>query len=149
MLKRILRSCGTYYHSADLFYQELWSARLASIGFRVLSVEKLPYHPVWEVRLCGNLTAQAYLLLSRAVSAKAAASENPFSKQLESEIKLIAKELGLPLKRDCLSVTRNGKNYFRVSFVWPKGKAGRYVKQEKKQDAFSLLILAWLRKTRN
>ena len=50
-LKKVLRRCGAYYHSADLFYQELWKQRLANIGFYVLSVERLPYHPVWAIRL--------------------------------------------------------------------------------------------------
>src|SRR5260370_42662337 len=63
MLNKILRRCGAYYHSADLFYQELWKQRLINIGFRVMLVEKFPYHHVWEIRVCGSLTAQSYLLL--------------------------------------------------------------------------------------
>ncbi len=39
LLQKILHRCGAYYHSADLFYQELWKQRLAQIGMWVLSVE--------------------------------------------------------------------------------------------------------------
>jgi hypothetical protein len=148
LLSKILRRCGAYYHSADLFYQELWKQRLANIGLRVLSVERLPYHPVWELRLCGTLAAQTYLLLSRPVPAPVASSKDPLSKQLESEIHQIAKELGPAIRKDCLSVVRSG-SYFRVSFIWPLGKPGCWLKQDKKPEAFSFLIRPWLRKNRN
>jgi hypothetical protein len=147
-LKNILHRCGAYYHSADLFYQELWKQRLVGIGFRVLSVEKLPYHHVWDIRACGGLSAQTYLLVSKPVPAKLAWSEDPLPKQLESEIHQIAKDLGLAVRKDCLNVVRTGR-YFRASFIWPMGKPGRLLKQEKKTEAFSFLIRPWLRRNRN
>jgi hypothetical protein len=57
-LQSILRRCGAYYHSAALFYHELWKQRLVNIGFRVLRIEKLPYHNVWDVKVYRGLAAQ-------------------------------------------------------------------------------------------
>ncbi len=148
LLKRILQRCGAYYHSADLFYHELWKQRLANIGFRVLSIEKFPYHHVWRIRVCGSLSAQTYLLVSKPVPKKLVWSEDRLTKQLESELQRIANDLGPPIKKDCLGVSRTGQ-YFRLSFIWPKGKAGCLLKKEKRPEAFSFLIRPWLRRNRN
>lgn len=67
-LVRILLRCGAYYQSGDLFYQRLWHQRLTQIGFRVISVEKLPYHHIWDARAYGTLTSQSYLLLTKPVA---------------------------------------------------------------------------------
>jgi hypothetical protein len=147
-LIRILRRCGAYYHSGDLFYQELWKQRLGQIGFRVLSVEKLPLHHVWDIRVCGSLTAQTYLLLSKPVPSKHSWVKDPLPKQLQSEIHEIARDLGLPIRRDCILVVRTGA-YFGASFIWPLGKPGRLLKKAKRAEAFSFLIRPWLRKNRN
>jgi hypothetical protein len=56
LLEKILRRCGAYYQSGDLFYQRLWHQHLSRVGFRVISVEKLPYHELWDIRLFGSLT---------------------------------------------------------------------------------------------
>jgi hypothetical protein len=82
------------------------------------------------------------------VPVKLGGSEDLLSKQLASEIHRIAKELGPPIRRDCLAVVRAG-SYFRVSFLWPLGKPGRWLKQERKAEAFSFRIQPWLRKNRN
>jgi len=37
-----MRQAGTYYHSADFFYHELWRERLRQIGFRVVFIERTP-----------------------------------------------------------------------------------------------------------
>jgi hypothetical protein len=147
-LDRILRRCGAYYHSADLFYHELWKQQLVSIGLRVLYIEKLPCHHVWDIRVCGSLNAQTYLLVSKPVPKKLAWSRDLLSKQLESELCRIASDLGLTIQRDGIGVVRTGR-YFRASFIWPKGKPGRLLKREKKPEAFSFLIRPWLRKNRN
>jgi hypothetical protein len=147
-LERILRRCGAYYHSAEFFYHELWKQRLLNIGFRVLRIEKLPYHNVWDVKVCGNLAAQTYLLITKPVPAKLAWANDPLPKLFQAEIGRIAKELGCPIKRDCISVARTGV-YFRAGFIWPLGKPGSLLKQEKKIDALSFLIRPWLRKNRN
>jgi hypothetical protein len=148
MLLRVLRLCGIYYHSGDFFYQELWRDRLRSIGFRIVYVEKCFIHHVWDIRLCCTLTAQAYLLVSKPVAQRSWSEKDVLVKQLLSEIKLIAKDLGAPIKSDCLSVGRNGA-YFRACFIWPLGKPGRLLKKDKKPDAFGFLIRPWLKKNRN
>ena len=147
-LEKILRRCGAYYHSADLFYQELWRQQLRHLGFRVLKVERLPYHPVWDIRLCGNLSTQTYLLVSQAVPAKWVGCKDLLCRQLASAIQRIARDLGPPIKRDCFNVVRKGA-YFTVSFVWPPGKPGCLLKREKPVEAFSFFIRPWVRKHRN
>jgi hypothetical protein len=148
-LNRILLRCGSYFHPADLFLQELWKQRLVHIGFRVLLVQKLPIHQVWEIRLCGSLAAQTYLLVSKAVPKKDVWSTDLVRKQLQSEVHQIAIDLGLPIQRDCITVARTGKAYFTIAFIWPKGKPGLLLKKERKPEAFSFLIKPWLRRNRN
>src|SRR5215472_15208729 len=93
LLEKILRRCGVYYHSADLFYHEPWKQHLTHLGFRVLKVERLPSHPVWSIRLVGNLTTQTYLLVSKPYPAKLSLTQDVVCQQLGSEIQRIAKEL--------------------------------------------------------
>jgi len=148
LLEKILRRCGAYYQSGDLFYQRLWSQRLSHIGFRVISVEKLPYHQLWDIRCYGTLTAQSYLLLTIPVSKPFLCAKDIALKQLCAEIQRIAKDLGAKIRRDCIHVCRKGA-YIRITFIWPLGKPGRFVKREKKAEAFSFLIWLWLLRNRN
>lgn len=148
MLNKILRRCGAYYHSADLFYQELWKQRLIHIGFRVMLVEKFPYHEVWRIRVCGNLTTQTYLLLVKPVPPKYASAKDLLERQLRSEVQWMAKEMGPAIKSDCLQVIRTGA-YLQITFIWPRGKPGMLLKQEKKVHAFCFLIQPWLRRNCN
>jgi hypothetical protein len=148
LLEKILRQCGAYYQSGDLFYQRLWHQRLSLIGFRVVSVEKLPYHHIWDIRCYLTLTGQSYLLLSIPVSKPFLCAKDIVLKQLGAEIQRIAKDLGAKIRRDCIHVNRKGA-YIRITFIWPVGQAGRWVKPEKKAEAFSLLIRPWLRRNRN
>ncbi len=148
LLERILRRCGAYYHSSDLFYHELWRDRLREIGFYVISVERMPHHPVWEIRLRGSLTAQTYLLVTKRVPQAHACADDLLVPQLKSEIRQIAKDLGKTIKSDCVGVTRNGA-YFRVSFLWPLGRPGLLLNREKRAEPFSFLIRPWLRRSRN
>jgi hypothetical protein len=111
-------------------------------------VEKCFVHHVWDVRLFCTLTAQTYLLVSKPVAKPHWSEKEILVKQLLSEIRLIAKDLGAPIKSDCLSVGRNGP-YFRVTFIWPLGKPGRLLKKDKKPDPFSFLIRPWVKKNRN
>ncbi len=147
LLHRILRQCGRYYHPSALFYQELWRQRLVNIGFRVTSVKKLPYHHVWDVRLYGNLTVQLHLL-SLPGSGKLAWSGELLPKLLAREIQRLAKELGPPIKSDCVSVVGWGA-CFRVAFMWHLGKPGSFLKQEKPAGAFAFLIRPWVLRCRN
>ncbi len=148
LLERILRRCGAYYHSGDFFYHELWRDSLREIGFYVISVERFPYHPVWEVRLRGSLAAQTHLLVTRPVPKRDLDAENLLIRQLKGEVRQIGKDLGVPIKPDCVGVSRTGA-FFRVSFVWPRGRPGLLLKQEKRTEPFSFLIRPWLRRSRN
>jgi len=147
-LVNILRRCGAYYQSGDLFYQRLWYQRLSQIGLRMILVEKLPYHQLWDIRCYGTLSVQSYLLLTIPVSKPHFCAKDIMLKQLHAEIQRIAKDLGAPIRRDCIHVGRKGA-YFRLTFIWPLGKPGRWVKPEKKAEAFSFLIRPWLRRNRN
>jgi hypothetical protein len=118
------------------------------MGFRVISVSKLPYHELWDIRCYGSLSAQSYLLLTIPVAKPCFCAKDIVLKQLCVEIRRIAKELGASIGRDCIHVDRKGA-YIRITFIWPLGKPGRWVKSEKKAEAFSFLIRPWLRRNRN
>jgi hypothetical protein len=148
LVKRVLLRCGRYYQGAELFYQRLWKQHFNQLGFRVILVEKYEYHHLWRIRLRGSLTTQSYLLLSKSVSPKFWHAPDVQEKQLAAEVRRIAEEMGLPIKRDCLSVSRTGA-YFQVSFLWPKGRPGLLLRSEAKPEAFRFLIRPWLRLIRN
>jgi len=148
LLKRVLLECGSYYQSADLFYQRQWRQRLHQIGFRVISVKKMDAHHLWDIRLVCNLNAQSYLLLSKPVPNKLLAAKDLLERQVKAEVLLMAQDLGFAIKRDEITVLRKGA-YLRVSFLWPKGRAGSLLKKEKKVEAFPFLIRRWLRCVRN
>jgi len=148
LVQTILRRCGAYYLAGDFFYQRLWYQRLSQIGLRMISVEKLPYHGLWDIRCYGTLAAQTYLLLTLAVSKPHFGAKDMVLNQLHSEIQRIAKDLGAPIRRDCVRVARKGA-YVRITFIWPLGKPGRWIKPEKKAEAFSFLIRPWLHRNRN
>jgi hypothetical protein len=149
LLEKILRQCGAYYQSGDLFYQRLWQQRLSHIGFRVISVEKLPYHhELWFIRCYVTLAAQSYLLLTMPVSKPHFYAKDRVLKQLQAEIRRMAKDLGATIQRDCIHVGRKGA-YLRITFIWPLGQPGRWVKEEKRAEPFSFLIRPWVRRNRN
>jgi hypothetical protein len=147
-LQIILQQCGAYYLSGDWFYHQLWYQRLSQIGFRVISIQKMPYHELWDIRLYGTLTSQSYLLLTKPVPKSQFSTKDQLLKQFQFEIQQIAKDLGEPIRQDCIQVARKGA-YFRAILVWPLGKPGRWVKPEKRAEAFSFLIRSWLRRNRN
>ena len=88
-LRAILRRGGAYYQSGKLFYQRLWRQELIRIGFRVISVEKIIHHHLWEIRLGGTLTAQTYLLLSTP-GGKVAKDKDVLVQKLRAEVRRIA-----------------------------------------------------------
>jgi hypothetical protein len=147
-LERILRRCGRYYESGDLFYQRMWHLRLSQIGFRVISVQKLSYHQLWDIKLFGTLTSESYLLVSKPVRKAHLFIKDLLLRQFQVEIQEIARDLGAPIGRDSIQVDRKGA-YFRAIFIWPLGKPGLWVKPEKKAEAFSFLMRSWLRRNRN
>ena len=128
--------------------KRLWYQRLRQIGLRVISVQKLPYHGLWDIRVYSTLTAQSYLLLSIADPKAFLCVEEVVLKQLCTEIQRIAKDFGAKIQRDCIHVGRKGA-YLRITFIWRLGKPGRWVKQEKKAEVFSFLIRPWLHRNRN
>jgi hypothetical protein len=137
-----------YYQSGQLFYHRLWRQRLLQLGFRVISVEKLDAHHLWDLRLDGSLSAQSQLLLSRPVSRKPETAAHLLEKQLQAQIQQIGAEFGAPIPNDCIVVVRHG-TYFRVAFGWPKGRPGILLQTQKKTNASSTSIRRWLRRTRN
>jgi len=147
-LQAILRRCGIHHQSADLLYQRLWHERLSQIGFRVTSATKKPYHHVWIIGMYGTLTAQSYLLMTKPVAKQHLSTNDVLVKQLQIEVQQIAKSLGSRLRRDHIHVDRKGA-YFKVIFVWPLGRPGRFYTLQKQVDAFSVLIRPWLRRNRN
>jgi hypothetical protein len=148
LLERIMRKCGTYYHSADFFYHELWRDRLRQIGFRVIYIERIPQLPCWRIRLCGSLAVQAYLLVTKPMTKARAASRDPLLAQLKAEVREIAADLGRPMKNDEIELGREGA-YFTLAFIWPPGKPGMWLPKPKRISPFSLLIRPWLRRAKN
>lgn len=148
LLQGIMLKCGGYFGSGKLFYQRLWRDWLIRLGFRVISIEKLDCHHLWELKLCGTLTAQSNLLLSIPVPAKSLNKPELLELQLQSAIRDIASELGPPIKRDEITVARTGA-YFKVILIWPRGEPGLLLRKEKRPDAFRFLIRPWLRTVRN
>jgi hypothetical protein len=96
----------------------------------------------------GGLTAESYLLVTKPVAKRHLWTKDLLLKQFELEIRQIAQELGAAIPRNSIQVERKG-SYFRAIFIWPLGKPGRWVKPEKKAEAFSFLIQPWLRRNRN
>lgn len=148
LLEKILRRCGVYYQSGDFFYQRLWHQCLTCIGLRVISVTKSELHQIWDIKCYMTLAAQSYLLMTIPVSKPFLCAQDIVLKQLCAEIQRIAKDLGAKIRRDCIHVGRKSA-YLRITFIWPHGKPGRWVKPEKKTEAFSRLIRPWLRRNRN
>ena len=148
LLRKVAMEAGAYYLPPDLFYQRLWRQRLQQIGFGVISVERLPHHPVWDIRLRGNLATQLHLLLSKPMASARSKEQNLLLRQIRTEIQQIAKQLGNPIRSDCLTIERKG-TYVRLAFVWPLGKPGILRRKDKKPEPLSFLIKPWLRRIRN
>src|SRR2546425_5739672 len=123
-IKKFLARYGRYRTTGDLFHHRQLGQRLAEIGFRVMTIERLATHPVWQIRLKGNLTAQANLLLGQASSDRFdPQSRYWMERQLKRRIQKILNTLGNPIRSDEIVVVRSGA-YFQVAFVWPKGTPG-------------------------
>ena len=147
-IRTLMLRYGRYYVSPDLFYQRLWYERLREIGFVVTCLEKLDAHHVWRIRLRGTLKAQAHLLVSKPAGKKVMDCEDPMTKQLELEVRRIARDLGGPIPGDHLEIERTGK-CFQIAFIWRFGTPGRLFRTEKKPDGFGFHIRAWTRQNRN
>jgi hypothetical protein len=111
------------------FYHHRLHERLAALGFRVISIERLDTHPVWHVRVKGSLDAQAKLLLGKLYSSKRPSawdSGKLMEEQLKAELRSILKELGQAVKADELNVVRYG-GYFQLVFRVAKRSARNVV----------------------
>ena len=116
-----------------LFYQRKIARHLATLGFRVICVERQPVHPVWELRLQGTLDALATLMISCPCSRPNV--KEPFDRQLKVQVCEILGELGKPLKVADMTVIRS-RSYYRVLFVWRRGRTGKYQPRSSPAPAF-------------
>ena len=73
-LKQFLAKYGKFREPEQFFYHYRLNERLAALGFRVISIERLDTHPVWNVRFRGSLEAQSQLLLDKSYKGKRPAS---------------------------------------------------------------------------
>ena len=145
--KKIMLAYGTFYRSARFFYHRLLQDRLKDLGFRVVWVEREKHDPLWVVRLFGNLEVQGHLLLSIPVP-RNRIKQVTVEYQVTTAVQHIVKECGYPIRRDEISVVRQGA-YFHVGILWPFGQPGRLSRKSRQPDAFSIGIRALLKKNRN
>ena len=64
-IRKFFARYGRYHAPRGTFYHRQLRDRLAEIGFKVLSVERVDSHPLWRIRLKGSLKVQAHLLISQ------------------------------------------------------------------------------------
>jgi len=58
-IRKFFAHYGRYRAPTGTFYHRQLRDRLAEIGFKVLSVERVDSHPLWRIRLKGSLKVQA------------------------------------------------------------------------------------------
>jgi len=129
--------------------------RLAALGFRVISIQRLDTHPVWNIRFRGSLDAQSKLLLGKSYSGNRPASWGScevIEQRLKAQLAAILKSLGQAVKSDELTVVREG-GYFGAAFVWPLGQPGKWYAQPKRphplQVQVSRIVQRWIKQHRN
>src|SRR5436190_1917567 len=151
-IKKFFARYGYYRAHGGTFFHRQLRQRLIDIGFKVLSVERLETHPVWKIRLKGNLGAQANLLMSQPAGHSYLANPSHLlERQLAARIQRILKLLGKSVRCDEIVVVRSG-TYFQVAFVWPMGRPGvlgRSVGQGTHPYQVSMVLRRWLRHQRN
>jgi hypothetical protein len=126
---------------------------LAALGFRVISIERLEEHPVWNIRFKGNLEAQTNLLLGKSYKGKRPSSWGSgevIEQRLKAEMQAILKSLGRAVKADELTVVRE-RAYFGAAFVWPMGKPGKWFPQPKRPHPLQVsgVVQRWISNQRN
>lgn len=113
-----MRRAGHYYEPAQFLFHKLWRNEFLQMGFRVICIEKIQYHPVWFIRLRGTASAQNYLLLNRPLAKPIKADDDRTDLmllQLKAEIRRIASLLGPQVKSDDILMLREGGVFF--SFI--------------------------------
>ena len=145
-LNQFLAKCGYFVEPKQFFYHHRLRDRLTALGFRIISIERLGTHPVWNIRFKGNLEAQTHLLLAKSNKG----SSEVIEQRLKAEMHAILKSLGQAVKADELNVVRYG-GYFQCVFVWPMGQPGKWYPQPKQiyplQD--SGVVRRWMKSQRN
>ena len=145
-LNKFLAKYGYFIEPKQFFYHHRLRDRLTALGFRIISIERLDTHPVWNIRFKGNLEAQTNLLLAKSYKG----SSEVIEQRLKAEMHAILKSLGQAVKADELNVVRYG-GYFQCVFVWPKGQPGKWYPQPKQihplQD--SGVMRRWMKSQRN
>ena len=87
---------------------------------------------LWDIWLGGSL--KAGLSAAEQAREKQHLGKDLKAKQLKAEVRQIAQELGGPIRPDFIEVIRTGA-YIRVVFLWPLGKPGQWLNQEKKAQS--------------
>ncbi len=152
-LKQFLAKYGRHVEPGRLFYHLRLQERLTALGFRVISIEHLDTHPVWNIRIRGNLEAQTNLLLGKSYKGKRPASWGSgevIEQRLKGEMQSILKSLGKAVKADELNVVRYG-GYFQIVFVWPLGQPGKWFPPPKRPHPLQLstVMQGWIKEQRN
>ena len=152
-LKQFLAKYGRHVEPGRLFYHLRLQERLTALGFRVISIERLEEHPVWNIRIRGNLDAQTNLLLGKSYKGKRPVSWGSgeiIEQRLEAEFQAILKQLGKPVKADELNVVRYG-GYFQIVFVWPLGQPGKWFSRPARPHPLRVsgVMQRWLKGQRN
>ena len=152
-LKQFLARYGRHVEPGKLFYHLRLQERLAALGFRVISIERLSEHPVWNVRFKGDLHAQTTLLLGRGYKGKRPASWGSgevIEQRLKAELASILKSLGRAVKADEMTVVREGA-YFGAAFVWPLGEPGIWCPPPNRPHPLQVsgVVQRWIKQQRN
>ncbi len=152
-LKQFLAKYGRFVEPGQFFYHHRLHERLTGLGFRVISIERLDTHPVWNIRIRGNLEAQTNLLLGKSYKGKRPAawgSGEVIEQRLKAEMQSILKQLGRAVKADELNVVRYG-GYFQIVFVWPLGQPGKWFPRPARPHPLRVsgVMQRWLKGQRN
>jgi hypothetical protein len=152
-LKQFLVRYDRYYESGQYFYHHRLQERLADLGLRVISIERFEAHPVWEIKVRGNLDAQTKLLVGKSYAGKRPAcwgSGKLVEARLKEELRSILKQLGPGVKAEEINVVRSGSR-FQCVFVWPLGTAGIWRPRPPHAHPLqvSVIVQRWLKGQRN
>jgi hypothetical protein len=151
--KQFMAKYGRHVEPGRLFFHLRLRERLEALGFRVISIQRLDAHPVWELRVKGSLDAQTKLLLGKSHSGKRPASWGSLEvieQRLKAEMHTILKSLGRAVNADELNVVRYG-GYFQVVFVRPMGQPGKWYAQPQRPHPLQVsgVVQRWIKAQRN
>lgn len=138
-LTRFLVQYGRYYVPGRTFYHRQLGLRLHGLGFRVLSIQRLATHPVWQVRIKQTHFRWDFLSTFRLLKPK-----------LKAQVRRALKDLDRGIKAPEIVVVCNGV-YIQVAFVWPLGKPATWRPSPSRPGSFaaSQVFRDCLREQRN